>query len=164
MQKYKKSETQTNMMKRFYNISHQQTFQLGNIHPSTVQFDKSFLLELVQNARHVQTTVVEFFGQLLHQDIERLRTCRIDAVLGKEADKTVPQHRRTATPSLVDMLLCLGRKEIDQIQAEHQEILQQTEHLLLGDRQEVHIRDGRKVMGIRLIVAEDGLLLQDVWR
>jgi len=54
-----------------------QALQLGNDHPTPMQFDEPFVLQLVQDTRHVQTTVVQFLCQSFHQNEEGLGACRI---------------------------------------------------------------------------------------
>ena len=55
-------------------FSHQQPFQLRHDDLSSMQLHQSVTLELVQHPRHIQTTVIQLEGQLLHQDGESLLT------------------------------------------------------------------------------------------
>ena len=80
MQKYKKSYRFHRLSRIFYNISHQQPLQLRYFYPATMQFNESSSLKLVKNARHIQPTVIHLLRQSFHQDVESLRTGRIETV------------------------------------------------------------------------------------
>lgn len=135
---------------------------MGDDDATPMELYEPIVLQLVQDARHVQTTVVQFLGQSFHEDEEGLGTGRIAAVCYQETDHPFTQGLWRTAPQLLRQFLCLGGVVVDEIQAEHQEILQQTEHLLLIDGEQTDIRLGGHVSGVTLVIAKYRLLLDDV--
>ena len=60
-------------------------FEQGDVDASSMEGDKPLLLHRVESVTDVQTSVAYFDGQLLHEDVKGLRTCRIDSMVGDEA-------------------------------------------------------------------------------
>ena len=65
------------------------------------------VLQLVQDARHVQATVVQLLCQSFHQDKEGLGTCRIAAVCYQESDHPFTQGLGRTAPQLLRQFLCM---------------------------------------------------------
>ena len=131
-----------------------QALQLGNDHPTPMQFDEPFVLQLIQDARHVQATVVQFLCQSFHQNEEGLGACRITAVGDQETDQSFLQGLRCTAPQLLREFLGLGGIVVDEIQTKHQEVFQQPQHLLLIDREQTDIRLSRDASGVTLVITE----------
>jgi hypothetical protein len=71
---------------------HQQSLQHGNLYSSSIQIQQPVFFHLVQRIANVQTAVVQLVSQLLHQDVERLGPCGIDASGEKEAYYALTQR------------------------------------------------------------------------
>ena len=140
----------------------QQAFQRGYFYASTIQCQQSVVLHLVQSATHIQTTVIQFIRQLVHQDMESLGSCRIDTVQDKKTDNPLTQRRGTLTPWLMRQLLGLRGKDVQQVQAEHQEVFRQSDHLIFIDGDKTGIRLRHNGLRITLVIAKDGFWLKDI--
>ena len=90
-----------------------QALQLGNDQPTPMQFDEPFVLQLVQDTRHVQATVVQFLCQSFHQNEEGLGACRITAVGDQETDQSFPQGLRCTAPQLLREFLVMPQFSVD---------------------------------------------------
>ena len=126
-------------------FSHEQPFQLRDLYPSAVQFEHAGVLQAVKDPRHIETTVADFLGQALHQNMEGLGTCGIEGVLEEEAHDSFTERLRTATPLPLDELLRLCGIVVDKIQAENQEVFGESDNLFFVEGEEVYIRQSIEV-------------------
>ena len=129
-----------------------------------MQFKHAGLLQTVEDARHIQTTIVHLLGQTLHKDMEGLMTCGIEGVLEEETYNPLTEGLGTATPLPLHEFLRLRSVMVDEIQTEHKKVFRETHHLLLVEGEEIGIRHGIVVTGETLVIAEDTLLLEDIGR
>ena len=94
-------------------------------------------LHLVEGAADVETTVVEFRSQLVHEDVEGLGSGRIEASREEESYDTLAQGTWSLAPQVVAQSLCLGAGDVEHVESEHQLCLQQEQHFLLLECDEI---------------------------
>ena len=58
---------------------HQEAFEHGDFDASTVEGQQALRLHFVEGDADVEAAVVQFFGHLLHKDVEGLGTGRVEA-------------------------------------------------------------------------------------
>ena len=109
---------------------HKEALERRDDDAPTVQFQKASALHVVECTAHVEPTVVDLNGQTLHENMHLFPACRIVTMVSKEAAYAVGQPGRDASPRAVSPLLGNGGKEVEQVQAKSEEVVEETQHLV----------------------------------
>ena len=140
------------------------SFKLWNIYFSSSKQNHPFVLHLIQNTRHIESTIVYFISQSGHQDIKHLMTCRIGGMLHQESDDTIFERLGRTSPHLSHLFLCQSGKVVHNVQTKNKKILCQSHNFLLIDSNEVHICLGNEIVGVTLVVTKYRFKLKNIWR
>ena len=116
---------------------HEKLFEGGDFDASTSQFQQSARLQIVESTGNVDATVVQFIGQLRHEDVEFLGAGGVDAMVEQEADDAVAEGLGTAAPHQVIAPLAQRGIKIEEVQSDDEEVVEQPEHFVLGKGDEV---------------------------
>lgn len=143
--------------------SHQQPFEHRNLDASAMQREQSIGLHLVESMADVESAVVEFGSQLGHQDIESLRTGRIEAPREEEACDALAQRLRGTIPGTMAQALGTGGKDVEHVETEHKLSFQEQQHFLLVDGDEVARSERLESRRIALRESEKLFRLNGVW-
>ena len=94
--------------------------------------------------RHGKAADAHLISQTGHQDVERLGAGRVGAVVGEEANQTFAQQGGAAAPGLMTATLCQLCQQVKEIEANDEEVVAESQHLVLGESDEVGgaCRDG----------------------
>ena len=127
-----------------------------------MQGEQLVSLHLVEGPADVQAAVVQLLGQSVHEDVEGLGTGRMQTAREEEAGDALAQRAGCLPPLVVTQALALGGHLVEHVEAEHQLGLEQQQHLLLVEGDEVAGRKGAEGGGVALVHAEEAAGLYDV--
>ena len=139
---------------------HDQMFHQGDDDAAATECEQPGVLHAVQGFRHFQPGGIEFSGQLAHQDGDLLGPGGVDAAVQQEADNELLHVGRRPAPRVAAAPLHLRGKQIEQIEADDEEIVEQPQHLVLREGDEVAVGFGGHGGGKLGGGPEEGLRLQ----
>ena len=141
-------------------MSHEQALHLGNLDAATSEEEEAVVLHLVEGTADIEATITHLVGKAGHQNLERLGTCGIYATLAEEADDALRQGGGIAVPGLAHELLSLGGIEVEQVEAEDEELVAEAHDFVLADGDKAAVVEGGEGVGEALVIAEDGFWLE----
>ena len=128
-------------------MSHEQALHLGDLDAAASEEEEAVVLHLVEVTADIEATVAHLVGKAGHQNLERLGTCWIYATLAEEADDALRQGGGIAVPGLAHELLSLSGIEVEQVEAEDEELVAEAHDLVLADGDEAAVVEGGEGVG-----------------
>ena len=101
-----------------------------------------FGLQLVEHARHQQTAVAQLIGQARHEDAQLLGAGGIDHAVEQEAHEALAQRPWGLAPLQHGAFLGHGGEDVEQVETDDEEVVEQAEHLVLRQGDEMAGADG----------------------
>lgn len=128
---------------------------------ASAQTEEAVVLHVVKGFGDIDTTGVKLYGELSHENAEVLVTCRIGGVVKEETDDALTEGLRGASPREVGTALRLGGQEVEQVETEDEEVVEQAQHLILGEGDEMGLCEGLTGGGKLWMGTEEGFGLEE---
>ena len=127
---------------------------------ATPQRKQSLRLKMVEHPAYIEPGVANFKGQLFHKNEEILFSSRIDGMIDEKAHDALLQRARSSVPRLARDALGIGRKDVQEVQPDDQEIIEQSQHLVFGERDEMGFRQRAHSVHVACVIPKERIGLQ----
>ena len=123
-------------------LSLNEEFEGGNVDAAAREREQPVGLQAVEGPADVEPAVVQLVGQPVHEDVQLFGSGRVAAVVGNEAHDALSQALGRSPPGSVQAALRLCGVDVEQVEAEDEQLRHHVHKVVLADGKEADVGVG----------------------